>query len=56
MAIDIGRIAFQAYKDEANTVTSNWEDLDKRHQDAWRKAAIAVLQYIDSQKSEPEID
>ena len=58
MAIDIGRIAYQAHVDHLakevpiDTSLYKWEDLGKLHQDAWRHAACAVLQYIDKSMRE----
>jgi hypothetical protein len=51
MAIDIGRIAYQAYVDQlvehdVSAAPDKWEDVGKFRQDAWRHAAVAVLQYI----------
>jgi hypothetical protein len=55
MAIDIGRIAYEKYSRALCVLLQKcnckpWEDLRKNHQDAWRSAAVAVLQYIDSDK------
>ena len=56
--IDIGRIAYQAYvesKDGSSyyeTKLTKWEDLGKKEQDAWRKAACAVLEYVDQAKKD----
>jgi hypothetical protein len=50
MALDIGRVAFQAYTDSLGNQSAdgkpltNWEDLDQAFQNAWRAAGIAVLQ------------
>jgi hypothetical protein len=62
MAIDIGRIAYQAYvenKDGSSyyeTKLTKWEDLGKVECDAWRHAACAVLQYIDQERKWLELD
>lgn len=56
MAIDIGRIAFQAYRDQVGCITYDgkvippWEEVGKKVQDGWRAAAVAVLQYIDQER------
>jgi hypothetical protein len=55
--IDIGRIAYQNYIDHLSTCSSltgfdKWEDIGKLQQDGWRKAAVAVLQYIDKSKDD----
>jgi len=56
MAIDIGRIAFEAYGVSVGGKTYNgkdipkWEDVGKKVQDAWRAAAVAVLQYVESER------
>jgi hypothetical protein len=56
MALDIGRIAYQAYikSIEKNTisefVSSPWEEIGKVGQDAWREVGVAVLQYLDQEK------
>ena len=57
MAIDIARIAYQKHFDmmhgmnkENNRGLSTWEQLDKDECDAWRAAAVAVIQYIDKQR------
>jgi hypothetical protein len=60
MAIDIGRMAYEAYVKnmyggscyEAKVV--EWKDLGKRGQDAWRHAAVAVSQYLDQAKQDME--
>ena len=59
MAIDIGRIAYQAYckkleDDECDCDLSKWEDLGKISQDAWRHAAVAVSQYLDEEREKYE--
>ena len=55
--IDIGRIAYQSYiehltSDEYKKWGEKWEEIGKLQQDAWRKAACAVLEYIDQSKAE----
>jgi hypothetical protein len=50
MAIDIGRIAYQAYLSSKGEDLPRWEDLGKIGQDAWRHAACAVLDYIDEER------
>jgi hypothetical protein len=54
MALDIGRIAFQAHQDYLNKVNYRepelWEEIGKERQDAWRQAACAVLEYIDKER------
>lgn len=53
MAIDIGLIGYNTYAKELNREVSKdqelpqWSELGKPMQDAWRSAAIAILQYID---------
>ena len=54
MALDIGRIAYQAWSDEMDSkscpegfIASKWEELNKIEQDAWRLSALAVMRYID---------
>lgn len=60
MALDIGRIAFEAYAKQVHHVTYHgdtmpkWEALDKTAQDGWRHAACAVLDYMDVCKKEME--
>lgn len=61
MAIDIGRIAYQAYVEKMMRTHSldyfcRWEGLMQREKDAWRHAAVAVLQYIDQAKQDIEDD
>ena len=58
MAIDIGLIAFNKFYD---VLTDNdkdhlpkWKELGKVQQDAWRAAAVAVLQHIDEAKKQME--
>jgi hypothetical protein len=65
MAIDIGRIAYQAYVENMygsscyEAKVTEWEDLGKRGQDAWRHAAVAVSQYLNEErkrmKEDPEV-
>lgn len=51
MALDIGRVAYQAYIDELNGwALAEWEKLSKVQQDAWRAAAVAVSQYLNEQR------
>jgi len=55
MAIDIGRIAYEAYclginKQITDKNLLKWENMGKTIQDAWRSAACAVLDYIDDEK------
>lgn len=62
MAIDIGRIAYQAYAEGVDNIAHNgnqlpkWEGLGKISQDAWRHAAVAVSQYLDQCREEMEED
>ena len=50
MALDIGRIAYQAHLDYVSQYNieqlPKWEDVGKVEQDGWRRAACAVLDYI----------
>jgi hypothetical protein len=56
MAIDIGRIGFEAYAKQVGGKTYDgkdipkWEDVGKVVQDGWRAAGVAVLQYIDKER------
>ena len=56
MAIDIGLIAFEAYKKKVGGKTydgkdmPNWSDVGQSVQDGWRHAAVAVSQYLDQCK------
>lgn len=51
MTIDIGRIAYQAYVDDLGATHLNrWEDLGQVQQNAWRNAAVEVIQYIEKEK------
>jgi hypothetical protein len=61
MAIDIGRIAYQAYSDAIQKTSKSvdkdylyWEDLHKEECDSWRHAAVAVLKYIEESKRQME--
>jgi hypothetical protein len=54
MALDIGRIAYQAWSDKMDSlscpegfIASKWEELNQMEQDAWRASACAVLRYMD---------
>lgn len=59
MAIDIGRVAYESYKDKTDGkkfigielfYLLPWEYLSKIEQDAWRAVGVAVIQYMDDQK------
>ena len=56
MAIDIGLIAHNAYLNGSGSkcicFDRDWADLPKTEQDAWRAAAVAVLQYIDKSRKQ----
>jgi hypothetical protein len=58
MALDIGRIAFEAYATSVRHTTyqgntmPKWEALDKDAQDGWRHAACAVLDYMERSEEE----
>ena len=58
MAVDIGRINYQKFYDILTDGDFDhlpkWEDLGKIQQDAWRAAAIAVLQQIDKEREQSE--
>jgi hypothetical protein len=63
MAIDIGRIAYQAYMGNDENIKVYdvrdgflWEDLTKEEQDAWRKAACAVWDYLADCQEEMDND
>lgn len=62
MAIDIGRIAYQAYSDGVSGIAYDgsdlpkWEKLGKISQDAWRHAAVAVLEYIHEERKDLDKD
>lgn len=53
MAIDIGRIAFEAFyaklypRAHQEDKLTKWEHIGQHEQDAWRHAAVAVLQSMD---------
>ena len=60
MAVDIGRIAFetfyaQLYPTSAGTLIT-WENVGQKEQDAWRHAAVAVLQQIDREKEDANLN
>lgn len=59
MALDIGQVAYQAYVDswdgKDNFPFPKWEELEKDECDAWRHAAVAVLQEINRPRAEGEI-
>lgn len=51
MAIDIGRIAYEAYVVQLQATHLNpWEKLGQTQQDAWRHAAVAVSQYLHKER------
>ena len=58
MALDIGRVAFEAYAKSVGGKTWDgkdipaWETVGKVVQDGWRSAAVAVSQYLNKCKSE----
>ena len=60
MAVDIGRIAFQAYAKSVNNETfdgkqiPSWEKVGQKIQNGWRAAAVAVLQQVDKEKRDAE--
>jgi hypothetical protein len=60
MAVDIGRVAYQAFykklypNDAPNHPSDNWGSLMQWEQDAWRHAAVAVLQQIDKEREDLE--
>lgn len=58
MAVDIGRIAYQAYcknsRDKLECDFPKWEVIGYYEQDAWRHAAVAVLQQIDKEREDSE--
>jgi hypothetical protein len=62
MAIDIGLIAFNAYRDGMNYISFSgdyipeWKDVGQTEQNAWRVAAVAVLDYIDKEREDFEND
>ena len=56
MAIDIGRIGYQAYLDQLGaTHLPPWEKIGKTQQDAWRHAGVAILQYIKKEEESGDI-
>ncbi len=56
MAIDIGRIGYQAYLEQLNaTHLPPWEKIGKVQQDAWRHAGVAILQYIKKEEDSDDI-
>lgn len=55
MAIDIGRIAYQAYCDYVNDELDKWEHLGKLEQDGWRHASVAVLKYIGEEQNKKDL-
>ena len=61
MALDIGRVAYQAYvdtliKQNCDCDLSEWKEMGQYEQDAWRHAAVAVAQYLDEEKTKCEIE
>ena len=57
MAIDIGRIAYEKYcasllEQECDCDLEKWEKIGQTEQNAWRQAAVAVLQYIDESRKQ----
>jgi hypothetical protein len=61
MALDIGRVAYQAYvKHIRETLISEfsfeapWEAMGKISQDAWRQAGVAVMLYLEQEKNNME--
>ena len=56
MAIDIGRINYQAYCDQLKDNLPKWEEIGQKQQDAWRHSAVAVLQYIREAQKQMEED
>ncbi len=60
MAIDIGRIAFQAHEDYLNKDNYRepelWEEIGKGRQDAWRAAGVAIIQHIDQERADLDAD
>ena len=57
MAIDIGRIAYEAFQKVINGSKHpafnipSWEYLSKIDQDAWRHAAVAVIHHMDNERN-----
>lgn len=62
MAVDIGRINYQAYakyvheNSKEKFTMAKWEDLSRVEMDGWRHAAVAVLQQIDKEREDSEQD
>lgn len=60
MAQDIGRVAYQKYCEVILKGTApqphldKWEDMGKVQQDAWRHAAVEVLQHMDWEREQSE--
>jgi hypothetical protein len=59
MAIDIGRIAYQAYVNQIKKARGSarflkWSDLNKEECDAWRSVGIAVMQHMDECQKQME--
>jgi hypothetical protein len=59
MALDIGRVAYEAYAQHIKETLigeckfeAPWEDMGKISQDAWRKAGVAVEQYLEQAKKD----
>ncbi len=56
MSVDLGRVAFQAFRDSRMEQTRQdppmleWEELSQATCIAWRHAAIAVLQQVDKER------
>lgn len=50
MAIDIGRIAYSRYMESLELQVPLWEQLDKKHQDAWRHSSFAVLDHTEAER------
>ncbi len=57
MAIDIGRIAYERYCSclPYGYLQPAWE-LIGSSQNAWREAAVAVIQYLDKSKDDSTLD
>ena len=53
MAIDIGRVGYEAYAESTGNKTYDgrdmpkWEELTQRIQDAWRHAGVASMKQVD---------
>jgi hypothetical protein len=61
MAIDIGRVAYTNYADYMRAQLKEncfprWEELSKPECDAWRHAAVEVLQHIEKERKQLELD